>query len=522
MMMGLPINVLMAALESIINQAHAGVLDNPSNKYGVKLVQIIMPGGPPRWMFDLPLTPNGNDQFMAGSFGNALQADTTTNVVHSSFKSRNGLHVPPVWGMNLAGVSPFQSLLDNALFLRGVDGEIDNHDLNRVRADQPVLGGQSISGSIADISSNPIAAIDMLNRNSTFISKNNKAVSFVDSGVNGNTNPVSRAMQPFTQGGKVFYRAQPGWNAAIEQALDQLDLYAKNLNSAKSGLRENYAAADSLIKEGVTALTDRWTGVYNKYLGVIDAALNPTKGSLPGFFDKVIPVTAGDNRFRLSDTAMPNMTDLRDLTSRGLQRRGDAATFAAAEILLTSGAVSTVIMGWGGTNNIALSPGGNTMGLGHDQHTTGSAAMSLVMNLAYRSLIASMTTFMDASKAAGTWNKTIIQTGSEFNRNPRTDASGADHAPNASTVSIYSGMINGAACVGNVVTDPGNNNYRGTYGVSANFQIEGENRKLRFNDVARTITAMAGSPDIVTNGVSLMKPDGTGGWVPKLKVANNV
>src|SRR5690606_1086207 len=119
---------------------------------------------------------------------------------------------------------------------------------------------------------------------------------------------------------------------------------------------------------------------------------------------------------------------------------------------------------------------------------------------------------------AGTWNKTIIQTGSEFNRNPRTDGSGADHAPGASTVSIYSGLINGAACVGNVRTDTN----LGTYGVAANFQIEGEDRRLRFNDVARTITTMAGSPDIVTNGVSLMKPDGSGGWVPKLKVAKNV
>src|SRR5690606_36493244 len=84
----------------------------------------------------------------------------------------------------------------------------------------------------------------------------------------------------------------------------------------------------------------------------------------------------------------------------------------------------------------------------------------------------------------------------EFNRKPKADGSGSDHAPEGSGVSLISGFFNSFQMTGNVQVESSQSIYEGSWGLAskyANF-----NRPIQVNDVVATI---AGSffnvPDLV-------------------------
>ncbi len=527
-LLGLSTNTAATLLEAMFNKAYAGILDDPKYKSSHKLVQILLEGAPPRWLFDLPLTPNGNDSFdvgTTGSFGNKLSiSGNQVHAHHSAWKSANGLYVPPVWSMNVAGVSNFQNLLNHSLFIRGIDAEIDNHAVNRMRVDQPVIGGTSLTGAVSDISDHPIPGVHLAGSSLTFRSQKNKNAIRVSSAVTPNDHPVRRVLTPFINGGAPFYRSNSGWNSAVNQVLDQFDLYAESIQLPKSSLRENRDKADALVREGITTLVDQWASVYAKYSSIVTAALSPARGTLPGIFDKAIPIDRTNLAYQV-DTLLPatSMTDLRDTINAGLVMEGMAASFAATEILFNSGVTSTMVIGISSLRNVEFGQAAKIL-LTNDQHAVGAVTATVLTTLQYRSLLACLTSFMDSAKAAGTWPSTIIQIGSEFNRAPRADGSGSDHGVRGSNITLISGHFDQARVIGNILVSPPSltANYRGTWGVAAtNYRIGSENRAIRYNDIARTITALTGCADIVANGSSLLKPSGQF-WVPVIPEAKNV
>lgn len=527
-LLGLPIQTATTIVETIVNKAYAGILDSPENKNSYKLVQILLESAPPRWLFDLPLTPNGNDKFDVGStnsFGNKLKiTGSQVDVIHSSWKSANGLYVPPVWSLNVPGQASFQSLLNHTLFVRGIDAEIDNHGLNRMRVDQPIIGGTSLTGAVSDTANHPIPGVHVASSATTFRSDKNKNAIRTNAAVSSSDNPVKRVLSPFLIGGTTFYRKDPGWDSAVGQVLDQFDAYAASIQIPKSSLRENHDKADALVREGVSSLVSQWAGVYQKYTSLVTTALSPAKGTLPGFFDKAIPVNNTNQRYRLETGILPaaSMTDFRDVTRAGLTMNGLAASFAAAEILLTSGVTSTFTLGFDAVRNIDFGLSAK-QAMTNDQHRVGNIATTVITTLQYRSLLACLTEFMETSKSAGTWDTTIVQIGSEFNRAPRADGTGSDHGVRGSNMTLISGMFQKAQAIGNILVEPPSTsaNYRGTWGVATNYKVGSETRRIRYNDIARTISAMTGCADIVANGSSLVKPSGSQ-WVAINPEAKNV
>lgn len=527
-LLGLPIQTATTIVETIVNKAYAGILDSPENKNSYKLVQILLESAPPRWLFDLPLTPAGNDKFAVGStnsFGNKLKiTGNQVDVIHSSWKSANGLYVPPVWSLNVPGQTPFQSLLNHTLFVRGIDAEIDNHGLNRMRVDQPIIGGTSLTGAVSDTANHPIPGVHVASSATTFRSDKNKNVIRTNTAVSSSDNPVKRVLSPFLIGGTTFYRKDPGWDSAVGQALDQFDAYAASIQIPKSSLRENHDKADALVREGVSQLVSQWASIYQKYTSLVTTALAPAKGTLPGYFDKAIPVNNTNQRYRLETGILPaaSLTDFRDVTRAGLMMNGLAASFAAAEILLTSGVTSTFVMGFDAIRNIDFGLSAK-QAMTNDQHRVGNIATTVITTLQYRSLLACLTEFMETSKTAGTWDSTIVQIGSEFNRAPRADGTGSDHGVRGSNMTLISGMFQKAQAIGNILVAPPStsSNYLGTWGVATNYKVGNETRRIRYNDIARTISAMTGCADIVANGSSLVKPSGSQ-WVAINPEAKNV
>jgi hypothetical protein len=166
-------------------------------------------------------------------------------------------------------------------------------------------------------------------------------------------------------------------------------------------------------------------------------------------------------------------------------------------------------------DKVSPGPGLGNISIPSDQHFIGSATSIITTTLFYRAFLLSLTSLVDELKARQLFDKTILHISSEFNRSPRVDGSGSDHAPQGSNTTLISGMIKGANVLGNILVNSPSTSYPGTWGTAAPWKLDSESRAIRVNDVARTITAMTGAKDIVSNGYSLFRPE-NGQWVPKV------
>ena len=85
-------------------------------------------------------------------------------------------------------------------------------------------------------------------------------------------------------------------------------------------------------------------------------------------------------------------------------------------------------------------------------------------------------------------------------------------------------MLPQPAVIGNVSINSGSLVYPGTWGLAANYQLDGFDRPIQQNDVARQLSLMMGVSDVVTNGMILLQKDSSG-WTPRTGPglgANNV
>lgn len=487
---------------------------NPTGYY----IHMSLPGGPPRWMFDLPLAPQGitNSNFLQGSFGTVIEKNAMGNYLsrYSVDKHVIGgktIHLPPVWNMKVA--QPFTDLLQHTLFIRGMNMEINSHDLSNSRQVAPIIGGTSIHGAVADGSSRPIpGVIDGVSRASLAF-KSKKGLSSNTLGTD--SNPIATLLQPFQNYMASRSVHNPAMAPLQEQAFKQFEKYAAERGIASSALSEMYDSAIDLIGNDIYRISEKWPSTLKKYNDLIHEALHPNKGSLPGLFDKAISSQAS-TAFKGTDVKMVTLSDARDMITPTLSAGRMAANFAAAEILLDK-VTASMSLGFSGLGG--LESGTGSFNLGHDQHNAGNVVSTMMTTLFYRAFLASLTEYVEVLKTQGLFDKTVIHISAEFNRTPQTDGGGADHGVEASNTTLISGMLQKPAVIGNIQIADYNTRYKGTFGVSKPFG--GLPRAIQVNDVARTITNMLRVDDIVTNANPLLKPSGNF-WIPKTEEANNV
>jgi uncharacterized protein (DUF1501 family) len=139
----------------------------------------------------------------------------------------------------------------------------------------------------------------------------------------------------------------------------------------------------------------------------------------------------------------------------------------------------------------------------------------------YRGVLGCLTEYVTQLKAKGIFDRTVIHISAEFNRTPKADGTGADHGFMASNTTLISGMVAAPGVVGNIQKASLSNTYQGTFGVATPYVLDNFNRPIQVNDVARTLSAMLGVDDIVTNGRALLKPE-NGKWVLRKPEAKNV
>lgn len=488
---------------------------NPSGYY----IHLTMPGAPPRWMFDSILAPGGitNSNYIQGSYGTVLDISGTKVTpryhVEKHVVGGQSVYLPPVWNMGQA--RPFSELLPNTVFIRGVDMEINSHNLSNGRQTAPLIGSYSINGVVADRAQRAFPSIVDTGSGGAraFKSKTGLSPNAIDL---SNANPVSQLLLPFKNymGDRSVHSAT---NVSSQQALlKQFEQYALDNKLTKTALPQMYDNAMDLIANDIFKLSDKWTVTVAKYRKLIDDALQVKKGDLPGLFDKKVPVEKSGS-FAYSQNNVLSLTDARDMVAPTMALKDMATNFAIAEILIDK-ATANMSLSFRGLSGVANGKG--TSGITHDQHNVGNVVSTMMTTLFYRAFLSCLTEFVAVLKTQGLFDRTVIHIANEFNRTPKTDGSGADHGVSNSNVTLISGMIGQNSVIGNIQVASSSTKYSGTIGVAAPYEIDGSNRPIQVNDVARTITTMLGVDEVVTNGRPLLEARGTL-WATKNRVANN-
>lgn len=508
-MAGLSNTMANAVVQSIAKSAFANSASSMgSNK---KYIYLSLDGAPPRWFFDIPLTPNGTSDYYPANniIGNFIEKDgSKISVTNRPWKDPNsGLHLPPVWGSNPAtSDGRFSNLANSLYFFRGVDMEIDNHEVTRLRNQAPTIGGLSIAGMFAPETTNPLPAVVSGSIGDSFKAERIVSpISVTHSNVAASNNSIVTAMN-YVSG------AKPIVDAHMRQQLRYFDDYAKANGFAKYGVKEAKDKADAMIVEGVTKFTSQWTTVYNKYNALIREAVTNSKNRDKFVTSQTIrnPSLDNDGDKRMSYTATggvhanSTITNLQDSLQASSTVPQLAAIFACLEILLVNNITSICIFSLTGNvmSNVRRTDSGTTFNLPSDQHFIGTLLSTYVTSHYYRSIAICLDELAFSLNAAGMWRDTLIQFGSEFGRYPREDMSGADHQTAAGSALLISGSFAENRVVGNL-TNTTANGYKGYTGRGTGIKnLDGA--QLRVNDVVKTVSHFFDVRPVTENGQSLL------------------
>lgn len=496
-------------VQSISAQANADIVGSITGTDRIYLF-FALPGGPPRWYFDLPLTPNGTkttytDHFNHSGIGTyvGVSGGKPQLVYKPWYDQQSSRWLPPVWASNPAG-GTFSNCLSNAAFIRGLDLEINNHSLGRMRNQSPIIGGLSLAGVLAQKTGNPFPAVAVGSIKEAFKAEKPLSPIDLDLKVSDTSNPIISLMNYFS-------KDQAQNTLVRKQTFAAFDAYAEQNKFSRRGLAEAKSRGEDLLALGVRTFTDRWTAVYAKYLNLISTAVSSANTS--AFLDtKAIPNPAPgtnpDVRTQYADSKyLAQMSDIRKIVNSGSSVSNLASTFAAIEILVTTGLTQVATADIGALINMSINDSGGKADLVNDQHFVGSVVSTIATTFYYRTILTCTEELVLTLKSAGLFDKTVIHFGAEFNRNAKASGAGSDHGFLGGSALLISGMIKNTLVVGNTKNDTAST-YAGTWGLADLHPLTGHEYPLRLNDVSRTVSAMLNIRHVANNGVFLFEKSG--------------
>lgn len=468
-----------------------------------KLISLILAGGAPRYYWDLPINPNGAsdkivanpmvvNRFRKNSNGTFTPYYATTQV--------GGFSMPHIWSANIPttfGVAPMKNLAQNMLIMRGIDLQIDSHEIDRDRQVAPVPGGISLTGLVADQASSPIPAVGRNGGGNYY--KGEKGIAYVNL---AGGNPFSVALNPFTP---LDSMASIN-NGQVERAIDNA-LKSMSQASADKGkyLPSTFATrfnAKKMMMKKFGSLQDSYTILRKKYLDLISRAF-AAEGNLGlvGVDDHAIAAD-GTPSFRVQENEFFTGSDIRTFTDEKTGISELAESMAIAEFMAMEGLSSSINVVSGNFLQTLYQQSYNpttkairtNARVNHtmDVHFTGAHLATILFSRYYRAVSACLYELILQLNSKGIgggrtlFDKTVIAVNSEFNRLPRMDASGADHGWRGSNYTLFSGMVPGLTIAGNVHT---NGDSRGTWGHGAPLTELG-GREAIIGNAASTVASL--------------------------------
>lgn len=473
------LNTFLSAMSmSTMQKAYAQAAGDDAAFQDLKLISLIMANGAPRYYWDLPLRPNGNDEFVQNPMC-ITKFDKDGNGIYATTKI-NGVHMSSLWDSNIptpTGSVSMKELAKNMLTIRGLDLQIDSHEIDRYRQMAPVPGGISLSGLVADHATTPIPAIGRGGGGSYY--KGEKGIAYLEM---NSGDPFSIALNPFKKQENMLSLNNGEVEKAIENAINRMMAIAPDKNKYLASTYSARFNAKKMMMREFLNLSQQFTTLKNKYLSLINRSfasyLPEEKSIMTAGIDDIMLVGNGTDSQRVGEAIYYNGADLRTLTNKKTFIEGLADGFAVAEFMLLNGLSSSVNIVAGNigaaafdsfynrTSKLNSSTTSTTVSV--DAHFIGSHAALILFSRYYKAVSAciyELTQMLKAKKIANGENlfdRSVVSFASEFNRMPRTDGSGADHGWQGSNYTMFSGAIDEMLVCGNVKTD----SKLGTWGLA--------------------------------------------------------
>ena len=546
-----PLTVLMTSLVDGIlakSQAQAAGMSLPPRNY----VFINFAGGPPRWVWDMPLTPYKQEALIKNNhvntrFKNSTEAEYVTTAI-----TRKGvtLNMPHLWTSTIptssGGTVPMSVLLDNMLMIRGVKLPSDGHENNNFKQLRPVNTAPSLNGAVADRSGSPVPAVGLPHSPNDNYKSSKSIAQTVLSDIRGN--PIQSILSPFDNSkdgvSQSFRDKNKAIDAVVNKALADLANQAKLSIPGSDALFSMRSDANSLLRRGIGDLQSVYSSLVNKYKQLIARVAG---SSIYGVTD--VPIMQGnlrDPKGIIQHTIVESghgflgpQADLRQLINANTTIAGLAENFAIAEYLLVNGYSNAVNMGAGGVTGLALQDvyeilnggvgkyKGNLFGEWvHDEHEGGAFASLIINSFGFRAVSACLYEFISTLKTANLFNETVIQIGGEFSRSARNTFGGADHGWIAHATSLFSGAITKPIVLGNTLLQvpdwyPNGNAYKGSWGEAAPVKVDGIDQELSLGHTTSTVAHLLRVEPPLANNSSLVI-EGVGGVTPAIELARNI
>jgi hypothetical protein len=503
-------------MESIIKKAY-GIKDvegsNPFNYVG-----IMMQGAPPRWVFDLPLRPNGEaDPFMASPMVNTQ----LINNLPTYHQLKIGKYYMPIlWDKYIpvlsGGKVKMSELLQNIIMFRGYNLGVDGHGGNQVRHFRPNNGGTSIDGELGAKSSRPIPNV-ACGRVFGFSSPTGSSqiqVSLSDS------NPLTTLMSNFAlSSGDPLSMKAGQVEAAFDLVLKAMEAEAHQNNVPLKNTYANRINAKKVFKEEYGNLKDWYTIRYNEYRRLERECFSNHEYSLgPGIqeheFLKTIKEEHGlpENYYRIQNinqrgTHFPEWgISFEDSISEETYVYAMSHTLTISEFLLQNKLTSALTLNWSNLRNVQI--GDKKINPTNDGHSNGTLASMFLYSKMYQAIASGLNEFKNFLSSIDQFDKTVIQLSGDFNRSARFDGSGSDHGWKGTNTTVMSGMIKEHGIVGNCKTYT-TGGHRGTWGVAAGLDFLGGS-EMAFGHVASSIATMLECDSASENNPSLVAKDRDG------------
>ncbi len=478
--------------------------------YPYNYVNLLNPLAPPRWYFDQPLNPNNkSSEFIPGSFGTELkQSGGKWSANYKAYKQTFGgqnIYLPPLWNLKSAAGENFNSLLKNMIMFRGVDMEINSHQVNQERTVRPFSSSPSISGLVGERSSTPTPSIGYTTARTSSVFRGTSSTTgiTVSSG-----NPIPNLIKPFNTTSVV---RKDDLDYSIKQALKQIDLYARERDLSSQGSEINLDKTYDMFARNLSSYQTKYNGILNKYKNI---ALAETQLEIPEVNDRSLLNSIhpdGSPEFTYTNTGLIFNTgdNLKNIYNASVLNTNVANAFAFCEFALLEGLTSSLTLDLGTTS---FSQVNGNIGISSDQHFVGTIPSVIFTTSYYRSVMACMLELRKVLTAKNLFDKTLFHFTAEFSRTPKANASGSDHGFNSSSTSFISGMIkeNGSGLMGNIYTQSKVADepikYPGTWGFSAPTNLSpGTTRHIINDDIVSTVCEIMEVEKIGTKGQSLVK-----------------
>lgn len=552
-------NMLLGAF----HRAHAADPALDSSFFEKKFVHLSMRGGPPRWMWDLPLRPNGTaDGFSANKQNDPTKAMLITRFVSGAgpggvlgqYHTVNigGLQVPYLWASKIptpnGGLADMSPLLQHMLMMRGIDMQIDSHEIDRAKTMEPV-SGSSLFGMVADVSQTVVPMVsvgyDGVTSN-TYNSKKGVPLQVLNHG-----NPFGEAFSAFSVSNPSTLRTLSSAESAIDGALSLMKAQAGGKSKYLPNSYQDRANAKKLMKTQFTGLQEKYTQLYNKYESLVTRSFGDPAVFLAGVEDVTIAGNANEPIFAygmgvddINVNSIYTGSDMKVTANRNATIANLATGFAVAEFMLGGDRGNPNFQSFSSCININV--GGDILNLFCDQvfdrknnqtitnkivttsmdmHETGSYATLILSTKYFRAIAACLYEFMFQMKAQSVGSKTlfdqmVVGISSEFNRSARDNGSGSDHGFLGSNYTIFSGMVPRLTVLGDISIAQPQSGYSGTWGVGAKMP-EFSNQVATIGNAASTVCAMLGLKSPSPNTPSYVSVGSSGLVVPAVHAALN-